>query len=442
MTKNAEVWFSSQDGQRFKLSRQADLVFSEADGGRETIIRVDPSVTYQSILGIGCSFDEATVYNLRRMPEGDRVLKSLVDPVEGIGWNLMRICFGSSDFTAREYYSYDDVPEGGTDLELAHFSIQKDVEYGIVETIQKALSYNPDLKIFASPWSPPGWMKSSGVMGGGRLLPGYYEVAARYYRMAIQAYAAQGIPIYAMTLQNEPLMVHRAYPTCKMTWQEQRDFLKVVKREFLAHDVRTQIWIFDHNFKDAMRYPARILEDAEAYAAADGVAFHAYEGRVEQMGQLHEAFPQKDLFFTEYSTWTTQGIDAILGYFRNWARSYNAWVACLDDKRQPNAGPHGASPTFVTVSSSDPAQYWRIAEYYLLGQISVFVRSGAHRIESDYGSRRTVTNAAFLNPDGTIVLVAVNQTGEAQPFRVVTPDGQFDAVLPDKSVATYRWPAG
>ena len=112
---------------------------------------------------------------------------------------------------------------------------------------------------------------------------------------------AQGIPIYAFTLQNEPLMVHRKYPTCKMTWQEQRDFLELVHKQFLAHDIQTRIWIFDHNFKDAMRYPAKILEDPEAYAAADGVAFHAYEGKVEQMGQSHDAFPGKDIFFTEYS---------------------------------------------------------------------------------------------------------------------------------------------
>ncbi|MBN1583081.1 MAG: glycosyl hydrolase [Anaerolineae bacterium] len=441
MTQTGQVWFSSEDGQRYKLTPQVDLAFGNTGEKQGTTIHVDPTTTYQSILGVGCSFEEATVYNLRRMPEGDKVLKSLVDPVDGIGWNLMRICFGSSDFTAREYYSYDDLSKGETDLDLARFSIQKDVEYGIVETIQKALSYNPDLKIFASPWSPPGWMKSTGSMGGGRLLPQYYEVAARYYRLAIQAYEALGIPIYAFTLQNEPLMVHRKYPTCKMTWQEQRDFLKAIKREFLAHDIQARIWIFDHNFKDAMRYPAKILADPEAYAATDGVAFHAYEGKVEQMGQLHDAFPAKDIFFTEYSTWTTRGIDAILGYFRNWAKSYNAWVACLDDQRQPNAGPHPASPTFVTVSSSDPSQYWYIAEYYLLGQISKFVQSGAYRIDSGTGSPRTITNAAFLNPDGTIVLVAVNQTDQEQPFTVVTPGGQFTAALPDKSVGTYRWPA-
>jgi glucosylceramidase len=439
MQDTVQAWFSSEDGKRYRLSQQPDLsliALAEAD---VTTICVDPAVRYQSMLGFGCSFEEATVYNLRRMPEGDRVLRSLVDPVEGAGWNLMRICLGSSDFTARPYYSYDDVPPGVTDLALERFSIQKDVEYGIVDTVKKAMACNPDLKIFASPWSPPRWMKSSGSMCGGRLLPEYYETAARYYRMAVQAYKAEGIPIHAVTLQNEPLMVHRKYPTCRFTWQEQRDFLHHVRQEFDAHRLQTEIWIFDHNFNQAMDYPARILEDPRAYAAADGVAFHAYEGRVEQMGQLHEAYPEKDLYFTEYSTWRSSGIEKILSYLRNGSRSYNAWVTCLDDRRQPNAGPHPASPTFVTVSSSDPSVYWYIPEYYMLGQISRYVQRGAHRILSDEGSVHAVTDAAFLNPDGTLVLVVVNQTERQHTFRVTAQGKQFTATVPEKTVATYRW---
>ncbi|MFN2157937.1 MAG: glycoside hydrolase family 30 beta sandwich domain-containing protein, partial [Anaerolineae bacterium] len=125
----------------------------------------------------------------------------------------------------------------------------------------------------------------------------------------------------------------------------------------------------------------------------------------------------------------------------NGARSYNAWVTCLDDRRQPNAGPHHASPTFVTVSSSDPGSYWYIPEYYLLGQVSKFVQRGAFRVQSDEGSPRTATSAAFLNPDRTLVLVAVNQTDQAQQFRVVAQEQQFLATVPDKTVATYRWPS-
>jgi glucosylceramidase len=360
-----------------------DLTATAPAGETVLTIQIDPATTYQSILGFGSSLEEASVYHLTRMSAGnrERVLRDLVDPGQGIGWNLMRICFGTSDFTGRSYYSYDDMPAGSTDVDLEHFNIHKDIDYGIIATIQEALRYNPELVIFASPWSPPGWIKSSGSMCGGRLLPQYYAVATRYYRKAIQAYEEQGILIYAFTLQNEPLMVHKGYPTCHFSWQEQNAFLKAIKDEFVRHDIQTKIWIFDHNFKDAMTYPAKILQDPASYAATDGVAFHSYEGRPLAMTALHDAYPEKDIFFTERSTWGTRGIDSILQYLRNWAKSYNAWVTCLDDRQQPNAGPHHCSPTFVMVNRDDPNDHWYIPDYYLLGKISSFVTRAAPRLE-------------------------------------------------------------
>jgi len=441
------VWFSSEDGKRYKLDRQQDLEAVATEGEeaaqsrRMTAIQVDPSITYQSILGMGSSLEEATVYHLTRMSEEirERVLRDMVDPEEGIGWNLFRICFGTSDFTSQAYYSYDDMPAASTDVNLEHFSIQKDIDCNIIGVIKEALEYNPDIKIFASPWSPPGWMKSSGSMCGGRLLPEHYEVAARYYRKAIQAYEEQGIPIYAFTLQNEPLMIHRGYPTCYIGWEEQNVFLKKVKAEFERHNIKAKIWVFDHNFKDAMTYPARILQDAESYAAVDGVAVHDYEGSPSEMTALHDAFPKKDLFLTERSNFRARGIDRILQYFRNWAKSYSAWVTCLDDRQQPNPGPHHCSPTFVMVNRNDANDYQYIPEYYLLGQVSKFVKRGARRIGSNYGSRRTVTNAAFLNPDGTTVLIVVNQTSKEQHFTIVFPGAQVSTAVPSKTVATYEW---
>jgi glucosylceramidase len=441
-----KAWFTSGDGRRFKLDRQPDLEFVPATaapdpGGPGEMIHVDPATTYQSILGIGSSLEEASVYHLSRMSEGtrERVIRDLVDPGQGVGWNLFRVCLGSSDFTGRPYYSYDDLPPGETDVALERFSIQKDIDYGIVDVIHQVRRINPNVLIFASPWSPPGWMKSGGSTCGGRLLPEYVDVAARYYAMAVQAYAGQGIPLHAITLQNEPLMVHKGYPTCYQSWEDQAALLRAVRAEFDRHGINTQIWIFDHNFNEAMTYPGRILHDPALYAATDGVAFHSYEGRPAQMGELHDAYPEKDLYFTERSTFGARGVDAILCYFRNWARSYNAWVTCLDDRQQPNAGPHPCSPTFVTVNRHDPDDVRYIAEYYLLGQISRFVRRGAVRVESPYGSPQTVTNAAFLNPDGTMALVAVNQTRREQRLTIALPGARCAAILPAMTVATYTW---
>jgi glucosylceramidase len=444
MSPNVQVWFTSEDAEQHRLSRQPDLVATPVSVAPAEAARLDPSQRYQSILGMGSSFEEASVYHLMRMaPElRRRVLRDLVHPQEGIGWNLMRICFGASDFTSAPYYSYDDMPPGQKDPELAHFSIQKDIDLHILEVLHEALAINPELRFFASPWSPPGWMKSNDSMCGGHLLPGYYATAARYYRMAIQAYQEQGIPIHAFTLQNEPMFPHPGYPTCYYSWEDQRRLLLEVREEFDRHNLETEIWIFDHNFAEAMTVPGRILGDPKGYAATDGVAFHDYEGEPSEMGALHRDYPDKPVYMTEHSTWGTRGIERILQYLRNDSRSYSAWVTCLNDVQEPNPGPHSCSPTIVTVSRLDPNEVWYIPEYYMLGQITRFVRAGARRIACDPGSPATLTQAAFQNPDGEMVAIVVNQTQEARACILAWPGWLVRAAIPAKTVATLAWGGG
>jgi glucosylceramidase len=445
-----QAWWSSEQSPRdgawyqgpmpilYRLDRQPDLALRRPAGGAITTIAVDPARTYQTIHGIGASLEESTVYNLARMsaPRRAEVLRALVDPVAGIGMNLMRLPFGTSDFTGRAWYSYADTRE-----DLSDFSIQKDLDYNIIAVIKEAQAYNPSLKFIASPWSPPGWMKTSGSMVGGSLKPGYYQRAAQYYRKAIQAYEAQGIPIYAFTLQNEP-GVSTSYPSCTFTWEQQRDFVKHVAGEFAAHGVDARILILDHNFDMAMSYAANILRDPGAYDATDGVAFHDYGGEPDAMSELHRAFPDKEIFFTERSLWGTAGVDRLAQYFRNWSTTYNAWVSMLDSERQPNNGPFVPDPTLVIQSASNPEHYWLTPEYYLTGQVSRFVQVGARRIASDYGSPSSVTSVAFLNPDGTIVLVLVNQTVSSQPLRVTVEGNQIVGMVPPQAVATWQWLAG
>ncbi len=444
MAKTIEAWFTSEDAEQFSLTRQSDMGAIADDGSADSLIQLNPETEYQTILGMGSSFEEASVYHLMRMDPAlrTRVLRDLVHPTEGAGWNLMRICFGTSDFTSVPYYSYDDMPPGETDPDLKHFSIARDIELHILDVIKEAMQLNPGLRVFASPWSPPGWMTSNDSMCGGYLLPEYFAVAARYYRMAVQAYAEQGIPIYAMTLQNEPGMVHPGYPTCYFGWKEEMDFLFVVRDEFDRHDLDTKVWIFDHNFDEAMTFPGRILADPHGYAATDGVAFHDYEGEPTQMGELQERFPEMEMYFTEHSTWGTRGMDRILQYLRNGARSYNAWVTCLNDVQEPNPGPHSCSPTFVTVSRLNPNEVWYIPEYYLLAQITRFVQEGATRIETNYGAADTLTNAAFANPDGTMVVVVVNQTAAEQQCSLAWPGWRTEMAIPAKTVATLKWEKG
>ena len=455
--EKVEVWFSSQeqpgDGAwykapmpiRYALARQPDLALKAKSKARITSLYIDPSTRYQKVLGLGTSLEEASVFNLSRMSPGARTeaLKALVDPDRGAGMNLMRICLGSSDYTGRAWYSYDDMPAGQTDPELAHFSIQKDIDYHLLDVIKEVLKLNPEIKIFASPWSPPGWMKDSGSMCGGRLKPEYYAVAARYFALAIQAYEKQGIPIHAFTLQNEPHVDTKNYPSAHYTWDQQRDFLKAVKQEFAARNLKAKLWILDHNFDMALDYGGKILADPEAYAATDGVAFHEYEGNIYNMSTLHGLYPAKDMLFTERAIWGVQGMNAILKIFRNWSCSYNWWVTMLDQNAKPNNGPFASGPTLLIQDTANPDHTWFIPEYYLFGQFTKFIRPGARRIFSQYGSVDTVTNVSFLNPDGSIVAVVVNQTPQAQPFRFVLPgrggERELSSSVPATSVATYRW---
>jgi glucosylceramidase len=457
MAAGVEVWLSSEKNARelswfdgpqdipYRISQQPNLEFTCPDAQSLTTISVFPDIAYQEILGIGTSMEETTVFNLAKMSRSKRevLYKALLDQKEGIGFDLIRITLGTSDFTARTFYSYNDLEPGESDFELKRFSIQKDIDFGIVDTIQSMLKVSPDLKIFASSWSPPGWMKTTDSLQKGELKEGqaYTDALAKYFRKTVQAYKEQGIPIYAITLQNEPLL-EIEYPSCFMSPERQRELVIAVKKELDKHGLDTKIWILDHNFSDGWMYVPPILNDAEGYAATAGIAFHDYGGEPTSMSEIKSAYPEKTMHMTERTVWGTEGADRIAQYFRNWASSYNAWVTMLDSRIGTHQWVDTPGATMIIQDASDTEQYWMTPEYYLLGQFSKFVQQGARRIESNYGSPDTVTNVAFYNPDHTLVVVVVNQTDNEQKFRIVCEGKQIVADLPAKTVATYRWIAG
>ncbi|MEK8127158.1 glycoside hydrolase family 30 beta sandwich domain-containing protein [Paenibacillus filicis] len=405
-------------------------------------IAVFPDIAYQEILGIGTSMEESTVYNLSQMSASkqNEVLTQLLDSDQGAGFDLIRIALGTSDFTAQTFYTYNDLEEGETDFSLERFSIQKDIDLGIVGTLKRMQEISPDLRFFASPWSPPAWMKTSGSLKKGELKSGYayIDVLARYYRKAIQAYKEQGIELYAITVQNEPLL-EIDYPSCYMSPERQRELVIALRRELEAHGLTTKIWIFDHNFSDSWAYVCPILSDEAGHAATSGIAFHDYEGEPTVMTELKSAYPDKTIHMTERSIWGVSAADRIAQYFRNWASSYNAWVTMLDSTIGKHQWVGTPDPTLLVQNAANREEYWMTPEFYLTGQFSKFIQTGAHRIESNYGSAATVTNVAFLNPDQTIVVVVINQTEDEQQFRVVCEGRQLLESLPAKSVATYRW---
>ena len=449
---SVQVIMSSQD-RSHKLSVEKPLSLGSARPTQVPVIEVTLSKREQSILGLGASFDHATCENLAKLPAARReeVVEKLMNPETGIGMNLMRICIGTPDFTGDPWYSYDDRAAGETDPELKRFSIQKDLAY-IVPVLRLAQQKNPNLLFFASPWSPPGWMKSNGTLIGGELLPRWYSVYAEYFVKFIRAYEAEGIPIYAVTIQNEP-GVDRSrernprwhYPSCRWAGAQERDFI----RDHLGPALRKaglkpKIWCYDHNYNvkstgddPGLDYPRTILRDALAAAFVDGVAFHGYEGRPSGMTVFHEDFPNVPIHFTEGSVFGIKGAVDLIERLRNWATSYNAWVLILDDHGKPNNGPFDAKfATLALNTKTLKAEY--LLDYYVYGQFMKFIQRGAVRVDSGESSHGLAT-VAFVNPDGHTVLVVANTDGQEKLLNLCYAGRTAPARVDGKSVATFIW---
>ena len=443
-------WVSSVDMQQ-QLTEQPVLEWRADSGAKGQRIEINPAVTYQKILGLGSSLEPSTGSNLWQMSEADRerTVERLVSPTAGIGMNLMRICIGTPDFTGDPWYSYNDLPRGEIDPELKRFSIEKDHTY-ILPVLKLARQKNPDLLFFASPWSPPGWMKSTGTMIGGELLPQWYPAYAEYFVKFIRAYEAEGIPIHAITIQNEP-GVDRAkeknpkwfYPSCHWTGEQERDFIRDHLGPALRrHGLTTRIWCYDHNYNVKPRgddpglpYPRTILSDRGAAQFVDGVAFHGYAGGPNGMNVFQREFPLTPIHFTEGSVFGIKGGVELIEKLRNWASSYNAWVTILDDHGKPNNGPFDADRTIITFDSKTgrPTEHF---DFYLSGQFMKFIQRGAVRIESTPGTR-DFANVAFRNPDRSIVLVLVNAGSRGRSFSLQCAGQTAGGRLMGNSVATF-----
>ncbi len=429
-------WMSSEDGAA-SLSEQPALRWSAETLSQPADIVLDASKTYQSILGLGASFEHSTCYNLSQLSEEKKTetLRKLVHPKDGIGMSLMRLCIGTSDFTGDPWYSYNDMPAGESDPELKNFSIEKDRAY-LLPIIKQAQAIHPDLKFFASVWSPPGWMKTNDSMLAGRLKPEYYGVFSEYLVKFVQAYAAEGIPVLAITPQNEPHFPNPAYPTTGYRAEAMLELIRDHLGPLFEKELPdTEIWCWDHNWNEP-EFPTTILSDEKAYGYVDGTAFHLYEGKPEAQTALKEAFPEKPIYFTEGSTFRTRGAVQIIDILRNWARSYNAWVVMLDEDRKPNNGPHNASQTCIELLRDGTVRY--NFDYFMYGQFMKFIRPGAVRLDSTPGSIR-FANVAFRNESGDTVLVVANASSEAREFIVSHGGGHYRAEIPKRTVATFTW---
>lgn len=445
----AQVWITTGDQSKL-LAKQADISVTEATESSHPTITVNASEKLQEIEGFGAALTGSSAYLInQKMSPGQRaaLIRELFDPGEGIGITYLRMTIGASDFSLSDY-TYDDMPPGETDFELAHFTIAQD-QVNIVPVFKQILEIAPGLKVMGSPWSAPAWMKTNGSMKGGRLKEEAYDVYARYFVKYIRAYQSEGIVIDAITPQNEPLHFTANYPCMEMQPTHQLNFIKDhLGPAFTAEGLATKIIVYDHNW-DVPQYPIEILNDASARQYVAGSAFHAYGGIVSAMSLVHEAHPDKGLYFTEVSggEWATDFSDNLqwnmanifIGSTKNWSKTALLWNLALDENHGPRNNGCQDCRGVVTINSGS-GNVTRNVEYYAIGHFSKFIRPGAFRIaSSSFGSGSDLDGVAFVNADGGKVLVVSNSGTVAKTFVMIDGESQLSYSLPPRSVGTFVW---
>ena len=435
------------------LSPQSAVKFS-AGGPTANQIVVDESQQYQPIEGFGASFTDSATYLLGVVVPPSTLTSTMHDLFtrdgNGIGLSFMRIPMGATDI-ARSVYSFDDLPTGQTDTSLSKFSIAHDQTY-VLPIVLQAKTLNPDMKIMANPWSPPGWMKGSGTMDGGSLLSSMYTPFANYLVKYIQAYQTAGVPIDYITLQNEPLNNTNAYPSMYMIDSDQTTILRDYVLPALTNaSLPTKVFVYDHNW-DTATYPENVLADSTILASPQvaGVAWHGYGGIPGVQSTVQNYFPTKGTWETEHSGGTfvtdqfTSDFTEITDVLRNYGRSYVKWSLALDQTMGPNlsqisGGGYGGCNTCTgpLVINNSTGAVTKSIEYYTLGQYSKFVLPGAVRVFSS--NVDSVATVAFLNPDGSKALVAYNKSTSSQPVQVQWGTQSFAYTMPGQSAATFTW---
>lgn len=400
--------------------------------------------------GFGVAITGSSCYNLSLMEPAERraLLEQIYSP-KGLGLSVARISLGASDYS-RELYSYDDVPG---DVELKHFSVERDEAY-IIPMIKEILAVNPDLKILASPWSPPGWMKTGGMMCGGHIREKYLECYAEYYLRFLQAYEERGIHIAALTPQNEPeTQQFGKMPACQWHPDMEAKFVRILREKLDKAGMDTKIWILDYNFV-WWRRPMWMLDTyPELQKQSQGIAFHYYKGGIEDIAPLQEKYPRMEYHFTEggprlydnYGTdwckWTAMMIKVMSRGFR----SFCGWNLMLDETGGPNIGPYFCGGLVTRDSRTGELSY--SGQYKAFSNISRFIRPGARvRPVTLSGDGRLmfafpklpepVEVCAAENPDGSFVLLASNHNNEKQQLQFFCKGQWWYVELMPDSVST------
>ncbi|MDR3739332.1 MAG: glycoside hydrolase family 30 beta sandwich domain-containing protein [Terracidiphilus sp.] len=443
-TAPVKVWSTYRD--RRHAAEEA-LAWKPATQANADAILLNAHVARQQMLGFGAAMTDATCYVISQMKADERaaLMHEMFAPGE-MALNVCRTTIGASDYS-RKLYSYDE--SDAPDPELKKFSIDYDKAY-ILPVLREARKVNPELFLFSSPWSPPGWMKANNSMLGGAMRKLNFGPYAQYFVKFLEGYKAAGVPIDAVTVQNETDAEQEGHmPACVWAQEAEIEFVKAHLGPALRKaGLPAKIWVLDHNYNLWGRAIDE-LSDPAAYEFIDGIAWHGYVGGASAMTRVHESFPDKNAYWTEggpdiqqpdyatdYTTWAT----TFNGIVNNWSRSITAWNLALDEKGNPNIGPFPCGGT-VTVENGTgkvtrSGQYWAFAHFsrHVKRGAQVFATEGVGRD----GASGPVSHAGFRNPDGKHVVVLANK-GPQTSVQLVDGGQMLEVDLPADSVFTLEW---
>ena len=426
---------------KMRYESAPSIAWRTAGQAAENVIELNPAKKFQEMLGFGAAFTDAACYTFNRLdaPVREQLFHELFHPSE-MGLSVCRTCIGSSDYST-EVFSCD---EGEPDPDMRRFSIAHDQPY-VLPMLREARKANPDLFLFSSPWSPPGWMKAGGSMLGGSMRQHYFAPYAQYFVKFLQAYAAEGVPVQAVTVQNEvDTDQDNRMPACSWPQEYEMGFVKNYLGPALEKNgLGTKIWILDHNYNLWGRAVAE-LDDPGVRKYCNAVAFHGYVGSPDQMSKLHEAYPDAQIYWTEggpdytqpdYGTdWANWG-QTFTQAIRNWCRSITGWNLALDEKGRPNIGPFSCGG-MVTIHSQTK-EITRSGQYWAFAHFSRNVRRGAKRFDSAC-KVPGIEQVAFENEDGQKVLVITN-SGGAKTIVLKQANKIAELPLAPDSVSTLLW---
>lgn len=438
----AELWLTNGDKSAL-LEKQAKLTSTNAANNNPSI-EINEAHTYQHIDGFGYCLTGGSAELIYKMGKTER--KAFLNELfstdgNNIGISYLRISIGASDLDPT-VFSYDDLPEGQADPSLSKFSLAPDQTY-LIPILKEILAINPKIQLLGSPWSAPVWMKTNKNSKGGSLMPEYYDTYAQYFIKYIKGMKSEGINIDAITIQNEPLHPGNN-PSMYMEAKDQAVFIKNhLGPAFETAAIKTKIIVYDHNC-DKPDYPLEILNDAAANKYVDGSAFHLYGGKIDALSKVHDAYPDKNIYFTEQWTggpgnfpkdikWNVENL--VIGAIRNWSRIVLQWNLAADPAYRPFTP--GGCTTCMGAVTIDGSKVTRNPAYYIIAHASKFVRPGSVRIESNLPEN--LQNVAFKTPTGKKVLIVLNTAKEKKVFNIKINGKMLSTYLNAGAVGTYVW---